>query len=343
MFLAVLFFVSALAQKTVHINQATLGACSNAINYWDFISTGSCSPDSCTCDAGNVSCTSSSCAQVFGTGFPNPPAGLATGAIFYTHSGFNGAQCNTIDTYASVFVRNTQCQRLKFYSAIACCNNGSMTWNMYAGSTCTGSVISSRISPAGGCNAVPGLGYTQNSCPALGPNTCPAFVSTTTTTSTTTPAAGSSNSCFHVDTCITYKSAIYALADLRGLHECSIPHVVTTSGLRLETSLHVVRVTPDHLIFSRDHLVRSSTLRVGDMIDTIDGPMPIKTITIETDQTYFGLNCLESIVHANGVRTSTFGSYHAIPAAWMSVIGRIAGIQRASRWGDRIASVWHSI
>ncbi len=343
MFLAVFFFVSAFAQKAALINQATLGACSNTVTYWDMLVTGSCTPNACTCDAGNVSCTSSSCFQVFGTAFPNPPVDLTTGAIFYGLSGFTGPQCNTIDTYAKVFVQTPQCHRLKFFSSIACCNNGSMVWTMYGGSTCTGGVVSQRISPAGGCQFAPGGGFALNSCPANGPNTCPAFISTSTATSTTTPAAGSSNSCFHVDTRIAYKGAVYTLANLRDFHECSIPHTVTTSGLRLETSLHVLRVTPDHLIFSRDRLVRASTLKVNDMVDTIDGPATIKSITIETDQTYFGLNCLESIVHANGVKTSTFGSYHTVPAAWMSVMGRLAGIQRASRWGDLIASVWHSI
>jgi hypothetical protein len=92
------------------------------------------------------------------------------------------------------------------------------------------------------------------------------------------------------------------------------------------------------LIFSKDRLVRASTLQVNDMIDTIDGPTPIKNIAIETDQLYFGLNCLESIVFANGIKTSTFGSYHTVPATWMTLMGRLLGIHRASRWGDAIAS-----
>ena len=54
-------------------------------------------------------------------------------------------------------------------------------------------------------------------------------------------------------------------------------------------------------------------------------------------QTYFGLNCLESIVLANGIKTSTFGRFHAVPATWMSWAGRALGADRASRYGDAIA------
>ncbi len=299
MLFAVFFFVCATSQKPALVNQAYPSSCTNTSVYWDMVSLpiGQCFPSSCNCNAGNVSCTSSTCNTVFGTAFPNPPAGFTIGAIFYLPSGVS-TQCNTIDTLEKVFIKNTQCQRLNGYSAIACCRNGSMTWVTWSSSDCTTGFRSSRIFAAGGCQPVPGGGFGQTSCPAGGPDECPMIViptTTSTTTPTTTPAAAS-NSCFHADTRITYKDSIYALADLRDFHECSIPHIVTTSGLRIETALHVLRVTPDHLIFSRDRLVPASTLRVNDMIDTIEGPTPVKTITIETDQTYFGLNCLESIV-----------------------------------------------
>jgi hypothetical protein len=295
----------------------------------------------------DTNCSFASCVAIFGTGVPNPPAGLTLGGSFYRPSGTTTGECQQIDSYAKVFFKNTQCQRITVgistVSAFACCKNGTLVWNQYGSSDCTTNLQSSQTIDAGGCVPFSGGGFAQNSCPAGGLDTCPSFVSATTTISTTTPPAGSSNSCFHVDTRITYKGAIYTLADLRDFHECSIPHTVTTTGLRIETALHVLRVTPDHLIFSRDRLVASSTLKMGDMIDTIEGPKSITRITIDTDQSYFGLNCLDSIVHANGIRTSTFGSYHAIPAAWMSIIGRLAGIQRASRWGDFFASVWHRI
>ena len=58
--------------------------------------------------------------------------------------------------------------------------------------------------------------------------------------------------------------------------------------------------------------------------------------TEQNDQTYFGLNCAESIVLANGIKTSTFGKYHTIPAFWMKYASKIFGIERASSIGDSI-------
>ena len=43
---------------------------------------------------------------------------------------------------------------------------------------------------------------------------------------------------------------------------------------------------------------------------------------------------LSSEVLANGVKTSTFGRLHYLPAAWMAVAGRLLGVDRASRWGE---------
>ena len=60
-----------------------------------------------------------------------------------------------------------------------------------------------------------------------------------------------------------------------------------------------------------------------------------------TEDTYFGLNCLSSSqVLANGIKTSTFGHYHAVPAAWMRITGHWLGIERASRWGNSLANWW---
>ncbi len=54
----------------------------------------------------------------------------------------------------------------------------------------------------------------------------------------------------------------------------------------------------------------------------------------KTGGRYFGLNCLHSEVLANGIKTSTFGKYHAIPAWWMRVVGGALGPKRASSLGD---------
>jgi hypothetical protein len=54
------------------------------------------------------------------------------------------------------------------------------------------------------------------------------------------------------------------------------------------------------------------------------------------EQTYFGLNCVESFVLADGIKTSTFGFFHSIPAAWMKYASRLLGVKRASTLGDSI-------
>ncbi len=35
----------------------------------------------------------------------------------------------------------------------------------------------------------------------------------------------------------------------------------------------------------------------------------------------------------------TFEKLHSVPAFWMSVVGRILGVNRASEWGDYVAEL----
>ena len=49
---------------------------------------------------------------------------------------------------------------------------------------------------------------------------------------------------------------------------------------------------------------------------------------------YFGLNCYESEVLANGIKTSTFEIMHKLPALWMNYFGGMFGIKPASVVGD---------
>ena len=77
--------------------------------------------------------------------------------------------------------------------------------------------------------------------------------------------------------------------------------------------------------------------------DTLFGPagerITVASIEHESNQVYFGLNCLESIVYANGIRTSTFGKYHKIPELWMKYAGSVFGVHRASSIGDSIVEL----
>lgn len=170
-------------------------------------------------------------------------------------------------------------------------------------------------------------------------------------------SGSSSTTCFHESTLITYKGLEYSMMSLSNHEECRIPHIVTADGLRFEvecsdtknlmkTKTSHLRLTADHLVFTFDGLVAASSLRIGhvvfsDMEET--NHCHVKSITHETGQRYFGLNCLESVVLANSIKTSTFGRYHTLPAAWMSWVGNIFGTERASRWGDSITQFFTRI
>jgi hypothetical protein len=66
----------------------------------------------------------------------------------------------------------------------------------------------------------------------------------------------------------------------------------------------------------------------------------VLSVTKETEgQEYFGLNCINSQVLADGLKASTFEKLHSVPAFWMQVMGRVLGIKRASQLGDYIAEL----
>jgi len=186
-------------------------------------------------------------------------------------------------------------------------------------------------------------------------------VSTTTSSpSTTSPAnqttSPSSTTCFHESTIITYKSRRYSFEYLKLEKECNIPHVVKTKGITIITSCGSLRLTPDHLIYTEQGLKPTKDIKIGDNVyyhfhtsyniyqfhDT--GKIcHVNNLIPDTEpQNYFGLNCLESIVLANGIKVSTFGNYHHIPATWMKIVGNIFGIQKASKLGDSIATFLNS-
>lgn len=181
--------------------------------------------------------------------------------------------------------------------------------------------------------------YTCSGCVATTAATTPSTVSPTT-------GPGASAPCFHESTSFAYKahnSRLFSLHDLPS--ECRVPHRVKRDGLAIVTACgpNPLRLTRDHLVFTLGSgLVAAGQLKVGDVLfaDFEEKKhCPIMRITSETDQLYFGLNCLESVVLASNLKTSTFGTYHALPAAWMSWAGWALGIDRASQVGDWMASV----
>lgn len=116
-------------------------------------------------------------------------------------------------------------------------------------------------------------------------------------------------------------------------------------GVRITTAntghgAGVLRLTGDHLVFTARGLIAADQITTAD---TLFGPggerITVASIEHEPNQVYFGLNCLESVVHANGIRTSTFGKYHKIPELWMKYAGSVFGVHRASSIGDSIVEL----
>lgn len=163
-------------------------------------------------------------------------------------------------------------------------------------------------------------------------------------------AGGSSSTfaCFHETTQISYKGqppmAITKFA-ASNPSECVIPHSVRTDGVIIQHSCSSdpLRLTADHLVYTHRGLVYAGTLERDDVLyhteEEVHGSCKVLEVSLEKDQTYVGLNCLHSVVIANGVKTSTFGSFHAIPAAWMKYASKIIGINWASAIGDTMVNI----
>ena len=136
------------------------------------------------------------------------------------------------------------------------------------------------------------------------------------------------------------------MTDLMKEHnkECVIPHVREhLNGVWIETeSQQVLRLTKSHLVHTERGLIRAEHLRIEDKVYTSLDEKETTKVTLvkeDNDQTYFGLNCHVSEVLANGIKTSTFGNVHSIPAFWMTHVSKIIGIQRASAIGDSVANI----
>jgi len=154
---------------------------------------------------------------------------------------------------------------------------------------------------------------------------------------------GCGPACFHKDTVIAYKDQLLTL-DLmlknpqHSLWPCTIPHIVTSDGLKITTSCKSslpLKLTVDHLVWSPHGYILAQSLEVGDFLyqDEVN-KCQIINIDKELNQEYFGLNCEESDVLANGFKTSTFGVFHTIPALWMKYVSKLFGVKKASAIGD---------
>jgi len=216
---------------------------------------------------------------------------------------------------------------------------------------------SSLSRPAGGLIAPNGGRYISDTFNNRVLYYPPASSFLTTTPSTNSP--GSSNVCFHASTTITYNGKNYTLFQLQNGEEsdCHIPHLVRAKSVHLDivcdSTKQFIALTADHLIFTDGGLKAAGKFVKGDMVYVVGGTLPSKRInqichvdkvTFDSfDSDHFGLNCLKSTVHANGILVSTFGQYHSLPSAWMSIVGHVFGVKKASTFGDSISTWWFSL
>jgi len=158
--------------------------------------------------------------------------------------------------------------------------------------------------------------------------------------------------CFHKDTEISYEGQTYTLEEFQkssNSHVCAVPHVVKTDGVIIRTSCpksRPLRLTADHLVYTQKGLVEAQSVMVGDQLFAdIDSSVscPVISVGSEQNQEYFGLNCENSVVLADGYKTSTFGIYHNVPALWMKIGSKVLGVQRASQFGDVLARFFYYV
>jgi hypothetical protein len=216
-----------------------------------------------------------------------------------------------------------------YVSAAADCTNGLRVWD---GLNCDNS-----IAFGGGGNA--SLADTVDISTSCFQYPAELLSGSSTGSGSSTCHAGS---CFHKETQVLYQKQVLAMKDLEDHHSCAIPHVIKTDGVKITTTCNkALRVTRDHLVYTQEGLKTAGSVKVGDFLynDMNEKQVcEVTTIEVEHHQEYFGLNCEESVVLANGYKTSTFGVTHDLPAIWMRYASKIFGINAASNFGDMVAS-----
>lgn len=134
-----------------------------------------------------------------------------------------------------------------------------------------------------------------------------------------------------------------------------MPHILesVSGGVIIRAERYMLRVTAAHLI----HTVNRGFVRADQLVPRSDwlsqveehddaphsgSPLLLESVEREAQpQRYFGLNCPSgSTVLANGIRASTFDTYHLLPSIWMRGVSALFGVERASQWGDAVASAW---
>jgi len=94
------------------------------------------------------------------------------------------------------------------------------------------------------------------------------------------------------------------------------------------------------LVWTPTGYVQADSLKVGDFLyDQENTKCEINLVESELNQEYYGLNCEESEVLADGWKVSTFGVTHNVPSLWMKFCSILFGVKFSSMLGDRFASI----
>jgi hypothetical protein len=279
------------------------------------ITGGACQAQVCACSLG--SCNVVSCQ----TSQPGVPGG------YTTYTAYNDSNCQTVQGIAAVNVQGcfvtvnaTAGPVTATSSASYNCNGNTLTANVYSGNTNCNGNPTSTLNYTGSCtlvNVSPGVSYYYQ--------------------------IGCGSSCFHKDTEIIYKDEKLTLDSLKeGKHpSCTVPHIFTSEGVKISTSCDnaTLRLTTDHLVYTQRGLIEAKDVKVGDSLyQDLQETRTCKVVSAEKEnsltESYFGLNCEESVVLANGFKTSTFGKVHFLPSLWMRIMSPLIGVKAASAWGD---------
>jgi len=246
---------------------------------------------------------------------PSPPPDAITIATYET-SGCAG------NPTAFISLAEGECNSAGSVSYELVCAGGQATYNLYQQAGCKGTPTAVNYQDQSGCISESGVSVSITGC-----------------------GGSSSSKCFHEDTVITYNNEQLTLPALLAgtVPACVVPHVKRSDGVAIHTacSAQALRLTPEHLVYSARGLLLASELRVGDSLFADVNEQAVCNVTsidAEARQRYFGLNCEDSVVLANGIKTSAFGVYHTVPTAWMKIASSLVGVKRASAIGDQIAA-----
>jgi len=302
----------------------TGGSCGAAANYQYSFQSPVCTGSGCTVLSGVAASTSCS-------GLGGAPPALISGTALYAYSSANCAAGT--ETALEIVTNAAGCVAYQGKSYTASCAGTVCSFQYWSNSTtCFGAPQESASNVVGNYT----LGTCATNVPGFNlPGTGFKFVC----------AVASSSTCFHEDVEITYKNKKYTKATLKTIpEECAIPHEPFTNGVAITTDCNAkpLRLTADHLVFTQRGLIAAGSVVRGDVVySKEDRTTTCKVLSnkVDNSQHYFGLNCRSSEVLADGILTSTFGKYHSVPSMWMKLASAVVGVQRASQFGDSLATL----